>query len=344
MFNLFRTQQKATRILVGAFLLMVAASMLTYLTQTGLTTSADNDTILAEVGPSKITVAETQAIIERGITSNQLQAATIDVMLPSFVDQMMQQRAALYVFGNQGLKVTDEEVLAGLMDSYPQFFQNGKLTQRDQLEQQLNANGITLEQGVETMRDQLLMRKIQNMIYSAVVVTPQEVDASILKKHQKAKIDYVAFPPAKFRDRVKPTAEQVRKFYDDNKAAYAVPEKRAFQVVVIDPVKMEQSVTVSDAQLHQAYAASMDNFRTPERVKVRHILFMTQGKSDDVKKAQLAKAQGVLKQLRSGADFADLARKNSEDPGLPRPRAATWAISYADRPFRNSKRRLSTRR
>ncbi len=315
MFNLFRTQQKATRILVGAFLLMVAASMLTYLTQTGLTTSADNDTILAEVGPSKITVAETQAIIERGITSNQLQAATIDVMLPSFVDQMMQQRAALYVFGNQGLKVTDEEVLAGLMDSYPQFFQNGKLTQRDQLEQQLNANGITLEQGVETMRDQLLMRKIQNMIYSAVVVTPQEVDASILKKHQKAKIDYVAFPPAKFRDRVKPTAEQVRKFYDDNKAAYAVPEKRAFQVVVIDPVKMEQSVTVSDAQLHQAYAASMDNFRTPERVKVRHILFMTQGKSDDVKKAQLAKAQGVLKQLRSGADFADLARKNSEDPG-----------------------------
>lgn len=315
MFNLFRTQQKATRILVGAFLLMVAASMLTYLTQTGLTTSADNDTILAEVGPSKITVAETQAIIERGITSNQLQAATIDVMLPSFVDQMMQQRAALYVFGNQGLKVTDEEVLAGLMDSYPQFFQNGKLTQRDQLEQQLNANGITLEQGVETMRDQLLMRKIQNMIYSAVVVTPQEVDASILKKHQKAKIDYVAFPPAKFRDRVKPTAEQVRKFYDDNKAAYAVPEKRAFQVVVIDPVKVEQSVTVSDAQLHQAYAASMDNFRTPERVKVRHILFMTQGKSDDVKKAQLAKAQGVLKQLRAGADFADLARKNSEDPG-----------------------------
>jgi peptidyl-prolyl cis-trans isomerase D len=72
---------------------------------------------------------------------------------------------------------------------------------------------------------------------------------------------------------------------------------------------------VSDAQLHQAYAASMDNFRTPERVKVRHILFMTQGKSDDVKKAQLVKAQGVLKQLRAGTDFADLARKNSEDPG-----------------------------
>ena len=218
MFDLFRSRQKATRYLMGAFLLMVAASMLTYLAQTGLTTSADNDTVLAEVGPSKITVAETQAIIERGLRSNQLQAGTIDVMLPSFVDQMMQQRAALYVFGNQGLKVTDEEVLGGLMDTYPQYFQNGKLVQRDQLEQQLASNNITLDDAVNAMRDQLMMKKIQNMIYSTIVVTPQEVDATIIKKHQKAKIAYVAFPPAKFRDQVKPTPEELRKFYDGSKS------------------------------------------------------------------------------------------------------------------------------
>ena len=72
---------------------------------------------------------------------------------------------------------------------------------------------------------------------------------------------------------------------------------------------------VSDAQLRQAYSASMDNFRMPERVKVRHILLMTQGKSDAEKKQALAKAQDLLKQLRAGADFADLAKKNSQDPG-----------------------------
>jgi peptidyl-prolyl cis-trans isomerase D len=53
----------------------------------------------------------------------------------------------------------------------------------------------------------------------------------------------------------------------------------------------------------------------PERVKVRHILLMTQGKSDAEKKQALAKAQDLLKQLRGGADFADLAKKNSQDPG-----------------------------
>lgn len=315
MFNLFRSQQKASRYLLGGIMLILAASMLTYLTQTGLTTSADNDTVLAEVGPEKVTVAETQAIIDRGVRSNQLPEANVQAMLPTFVDQMLQQKAALYVFGQQGLKVSDEEVLAALMDSYPQFFANGKLTQKDQLEQQLAAQGLTLADAVDSMRDQLMMRKIQNMVYNTVVVTPQEVDAAIIKKHQKAKITYVAFPAAKFRDSVKPTAEEVRKFFEDNKAGYSTPEKRSFQAVLIDPIKVADSVTVSDAQLHQAYASSMDNFRTPERVKVRHILFMTQGKPDDVKKAQLAKAQSVLKQLRAGADFAEMAKKNSEDPG-----------------------------
>ncbi len=78
---------------------------------------------------------------------------------------------------------------------------------------------------------------------------------------------------------------------------------------------MAQSMTVTDAQLRAAYASSMDSFRTPERVKVRHILLMTQGKSDADKKAALAKAQDLLKQVRAGADFAELAKKNSQDPG-----------------------------
>ena len=47
----------------------------------------------------------------------------------------------------------------------------------------------------------------------------------------------------------------------------------------------------------------------PERVKARHILIKTQGKSDAEKKAALAKAQDLLKQLKAGADFSELAKK-----------------------------------
>src|SRR5262249_53539748 len=69
------------------------------------------------------------------------------------------------------------------------------------------------------------------------------------------------------------------------------------------------------ADVRKAYSSSMDNFRMPERVHIRHILIKTEGKSDSEKKAALAKAEGILKQLQGGADFADLAKKNSDDPG-----------------------------
>ena len=138
---------------------------------------------------------------------------------------------------------------------------------------------------------------------------------SIIEKHQTAKVDYVAFPPAKFRDQVKPTADDLRKAFEAGKAQYSLPEKQSFQVLVADQAKFEKALAVTDAQLRAAYASSMDSFRSPERVKVRHILLMTQGKSDAEKKTALTKAQDLLKQVKAGGDFADLAKKNSQDPG-----------------------------
>ena len=317
MFNLFRSRDKLIRYLLGAMLLVVAASMVTYLIpNTGYTNYSDgSDPILADVGTSKVTLAETQAAVDRLVKSGRLPADALDAYLPQFVDQMIQERAAQDAFERMGIKVTDEEVLIGLMSVYPQFFQNGKLTSKDQLEQQLGAQGLTLQDGIDGMRQQLLLRKVGNITSTSVVVTPQELDQALAQAHEKSQIAYIAFPPAKFRDQVKTTPEELRQSFERDRALYMVPEKRSFQVLVADQAKVEASLVVSDAQLRQAYSASMDNFRMPERVKVRHILLMTQGKSDAEKKQALAKAQDLLKQLRGGADFADLAKKNSQDPG-----------------------------
>jgi peptidyl-prolyl cis-trans isomerase D len=65
--------------------------------------------------------------------------------------------------------------------------------------------------------------------------------------------------------------------------------------------------------LQVVYNQNLANFRLPERVNVRHILLMTQGKpaSDDAKIK--AKAEDLVKQLRAGADFVEMVKKNSED-------------------------------
>jgi peptidyl-prolyl cis-trans isomerase D len=319
MFNLFRSGAKVTKYLLGGLLLIVAASMVTYLIpNSGLTTASSSgaDNVMAEVGGATITVDEAKAAVDRLVGGGQLPRDAVEVFLPQLVDQMIQDRAATYVFEKQGLTVTDEEVLSGLMQVYPQFFKDGKLASADQLEQALQSQqGLTLAGGVEMMRQQLLLRKVQNMAFAGVVVTKPEIDRALITKHQTTKIEYVAFPPAKFRDQVKASPEILQQAYQKDRGSYTVPEKRSFQVLVADQAKVAESMTVTDAQLRAAYAGSMDSFRTPERAKVRHILLMTQGKSDAEKKAALTKAQDLLKQVKSGADFAELAKKNSQDPG-----------------------------
>ena len=318
MFNLFRSNAKVTRYLLGGLLLIVAASMVTYLIpSSGLTTdNAAPAGIVAEVGGAQITTDDAKAAVDRMLAANQIPKEAVEVYVPQIVDQMIQDRAAAYAFEKMGLTVSDEEVLIGLNQVYPQLFKDGKLTSTDQLAQVLDSQQhITLAEGVEAMRRSLLLKKVQNLAYSTVVITPREVDHAILQKHQTAKIEYFAFPPAKFRGAVMPTNEELRKIYDANKGAYTLPEKDSFQVLVADQGRIEQSITIPEAQLRATYASSMDSFRFPERAKVRHILLLTQGKSDADKKAALAKAQDLLKQAKGGADFAELAKKNSQDPG-----------------------------
>jgi peptidyl-prolyl cis-trans isomerase D len=161
----------------------------------------------------------------------------------------------------------------------------------------------------------VILDKVQNIEYSNTVVMPKEVDDELARKYERAKIRYIAFPPAKFRDQVKLTPEEVKAYFDLHRMQYSVAEKRSFQVLVIDQEKVAQSVQVSDAQLRAAYSGSMDNFRVPERVHARHILIKTVDKTDAEKKQLLAKAQDILKQVKGGADFGELAKKSSEDTG-----------------------------
>lgn len=315
MFDLFRSRQKAVRYMLIGLLSVVALSMVTYLIPGfgSPTRSTTEDGTIADIGNTKLTAQEVGLAMQRLMQRGNLPPEMIDVYVPQVVDQMVQQRAIAYEFGRQGLTVSDDEVLVGLESDSPQMFKDGVLISKDEFEQRLAAQGMTMQDAVDDMRRQLLIRKVQNVVYASIVVPDKEVLDQYKKDKERATIKYIAFPPAKFRDQVHPTPEEVHAMFEGHHAEYFTPEKRSFQVLIMDQAKMEQSMTISDADLHAVYNASMDNFRMPARVKARHILIKTQGKSDAEKKAALAKAQDLLKQLKAGADFAQLAMKNSED-------------------------------
>jgi peptidyl-prolyl cis-trans isomerase D len=317
MFDLFRSRQKAVRYMLIGLLSVVALSMITYLIpgfgSTPTKTGPEGDGTLAEIGNTKLTaqdvVSAMQAILQKG----QLPPEMIDVYVPQIVDEMVQQRAIAYEFGRMGLTVSDDEVLAALEAQAPQYFKDGVLISKDEYEQRLAAQGMTLQDMVDDMRRKLMLNKVQGVVYASVLVPDKEVQDEYRHQKERATIQFIAFPTAKFTSDVKPTDQELHAVFDAHHAEYFTPEKRSFQVLIVDQVKLEQTMTIPDADLRAIYNGSMDNFRMPERVKARHILIKTQGKSDAEKKQLLSKAQDLLKQLKAGADFSELAKKNSDD-------------------------------
>ncbi len=70
----------------------------------------------------------------------------------------------------------------------------------------------------------------------------------------------------------------------------------------------------SDAQAREFYDKNPDKFKQPESVRASHILIMVGEKADAATKRKARQTiEAVLRQARSGADFAKLARENSQD-------------------------------
>ena len=313
MFDLFRSSDKIKKYVLGGLLTLVALSMVTYLIPNySLGTTPTDNPVLAEIGGKKITALEAQQLFQK-TTQGRIPPDLVEVYLPQFVEQMVSERAALYEADRLGISATDDEALSSIVANYPQFFPNGSLANKDQFETALAQQGLTLQDVVDAARDQVILHKMQAAVLGSVVVTPKDIEDEFRRKYEKLKIQYIAFPAAKFRDQAKPSDEEVRSYYEKNKGSFAQPSKMAYQVVVLDQDKVAASINVTDEQLRAAYSNALDNFRMPERVHARHILLKTAGKSDAEKKALQAKAEDMVKQLKNGADFAELAKKYSED-------------------------------
>lgn len=69
----------------------------------------------------------------------------------------------------------------------------------------------------------------------------------------------------------------------------------------------------------ERYMANQKTYLVPAAIRVSHILFSVNEEEDDKRDAVVkAKGEQVLDELRKGADFSELAKAHSDDPGSKR--------------------------
>jgi len=317
MFDLFRSRDKVVRIMLGGLLLLVALSMLTYLVPSyNMGGSSASDQVVAEIGKEAITLPEVQQIVQMNMRGRQMPAELMPHYIPQFINSMVTEHALAFEAKRLGFKVSDEDLAAGIKQAIPQLWQDGKFAGKDAYATVLAQQNLTIPQFEDDMARQLLVTKMRTVALEGTVVTPQEIEQEYRRRNDKVKIQYVKINGDKFRSEVQVTPDELRKYYEINKIAYQVPEKRDLGIVIVDQAKLEQTIQPTDTDLQRVYTDNKDTYRLPERVNVRHILLKTNDKDPKSDATVKAKADDLVKQLRKpGANFAEMAKKYSEDPG-----------------------------
>ena len=235
--------------------------------------------------------------------------------VPQMIDQMITEKAMIYEAHRLGFQVTEAETAKAIREQMPAMFPNGVFVGKEAYAAALAQQDMTIPEFEEYMSNQILLNRLRSVVLESTVVSRTDIEREFRRKNEKATIAYVKVDPAKIQAEVKVTPEEMRDYFERNKGNFRIAEKRGMKLVVLDPAKITEAISVSDEQVRRAYEQGKDRYRTPDRVKTRHILLMTTGKSPQEESKIKAQAEDLLKQVKSGGNFAELAKKHSEDPG-----------------------------
>ena len=337
MIRFLQTPGPVTKFVLSAILVVICGGMVITLIPGGLGSSS----ALFGGGPTQKGVVATVAGMD--VTSNEvLQQARLMVkqqfrqnpgaanqLIPFFAGQAAQQlitqKALVAEAKRMGLKANQDDVRDELQHGRyaATLFPNGNFIGDEAYQNLLAQNDMTPTMFEQSVMDDILTRKLVNLVTSGATVSDKDVRDEFDKENTKAKFNYAVLSQEELRKGLHPTDQELKAYYEHNKATYtnSIPEKRKVQYAFLDRTKVLDKVTVSPQELQAYYDQHRDEYRVPEQVKVSHILIKTPVPGPDGKVDQKAvdaarkKTEDLLKQLEAGAKFEDLAKKYSEDPG-----------------------------
>jgi peptidyl-prolyl cis-trans isomerase D len=269
-----------------------------------------------------IKATEVQQLAQRQLQQQHLP----DFLLPYMsqrAGQILVQRAILkHEADRMNLQVSDEDLRRELQtgpfaqylfpngnyigdDAYINFVQSAFQTTRSDFELQVKSD--------------MELNRLQALVTGGVTVSDNAVREAYRTQGAKVKFDYATLSADDLSKTINPSDADLQAFFKTNASRYAtaIPETRKISYVAFDASNLPGGKPqVSDAEVQSYYNAHQDQYQVKEQVKVRHILIAVpagaDGKTDAAAKA---KAEDLLKQIKAGGNFAELASKNSDDPG-----------------------------
>lgn len=285
--------------------------------------TAPGTNIIAKVGGDKVTGQEfdnavrTQLDQLRQRFGGQIDASIMDnpEMRKGVLDQLIDQRV-LDKTTRGGTMAVSNARLRDLIVNNPNFMDSGQFSPA-LYERILKAQGYSATSFEAALRQDTERQQFLDSISNTAIVSNTAIKGYLQASEQSREIAVVFVSPATFLDKVKVTPEQAQAFYDKNKAEFTIPEQASAEYIELSVDALAPAIAVTADEVKAYYETNKTRYVTKEERKASHILISVAKDAKDAdKKAAEEKANKLFAQLKNNPkDFADLAKKNSQDPG-----------------------------
>ena len=271
-----------------------------------------------------IPVTDVRQAVQRMVRGQQIP----DMIMPYYMQQagqtLIQQSILLNEARRLGITASDADVSRYLHTG--QFgavlFPDGQFIGYDRYAELISDNlQMSVAKFESEIKQQIIVDRLRDLITGGVTVSDAEVHNAQLKQDTKIRFQYAVLSADDLRKTINPTDNELQAFYNQNASRYkdADPETRKIEYANITEAELPGgNPQITPAQIQQYYNQNQQLYHVDAQVKVRHILISVDPNAGPNADATAkAKAQGILDQLRKddGKDFADLAKKYSDDPG-----------------------------
>jgi peptidyl-prolyl cis-trans isomerase D len=236
--------------------------------------------------------------------------------------QMVQQQILLAEAGALGISANNDDVAQFLHQGQAGqvLFPNGKFIGQDQYAALISTRfDMSVADFEESVRHDITIQRLRAYVTAGLTVSEKEARDQYVKNGTKIKFEYAVISADDIRKSINPTDAELEAFFKRNTARYAnaVPEERIISYFAFTPNDVPGGVQPPTQQEIEAYYnLHKSEYSVPEQAKSRHILIQVAPNADaKTDAAAKAKAEDILKQIQNGANFADLAKKYSDDPG-----------------------------
>ena len=322
MFDFIR---KHTKITMGLLFLLIVPSFVLFGLD-GYSQNKDKSPVVAKVDGQEILQSEWDKAHLREIDKLKASMPSLDAKLLdspearyATLERLVRDRVLIAAVAKSKLNTSDQR-LARELQSNPDIAAlrrpDGTLDM-ERYKQLLGTQGMSPETFEASVRNDLSTRQVLVGVMGSGFSANVAADTALNAYFEKRDIQIARFATADYAAKLNPTDADLEQFYTANAGLFQAPEQANIEYVLFDVETVKKGIVVAEADLKTYYEQNLQRLSGQEERRASHIL-ITSPKGAPEADRQKAKAKAVelatlVKKLPDS--FADVARKNSQDPG-----------------------------